>query len=192
MQSFDDLPQHSFVSPFVYTVDSTPVDYFDLGEIPPADSNAFGFRAEYRGSNPIKVLGFYISPVEPSLYTGSLTPEKDFYSLVEWGSLYNTDETIDTASAIGVSMIQFPPDAEVQVATVRNGVGDSVFNPIPWVGGPEALIVQPGETFRCRILVSPPSDQAKQILLARSLSFQVNISFVEATHVAIRISDGAL
>lgn len=192
MQDFNDLSQSSFISPFIYKVESVPVDHFDLGEIPPADSNAFSFRAEYRGSNPIKVLGFYIGPIEPTLYCGSQTPEKDFHSLIEWGSLYNTDETIDGPSAVGVTIIQFPPDAPAQTVTIRNGVGDSIFNPIPWVGGPDSRIVQPGETFRCRVLVSPPSDQAKQILEARSLSLQLNINYVEATHIAIRIPDGAL
>lgn len=192
MQSFNNLTQSSIVSPFIYKVEGVPVDHFDLGKIPPADSNAFSFRAEYRGSNPIKVLGFYITEIDPLLYTGSRNPASDFYSLVEWGSLYNTEESIDTAEAVGVSLIQFPPESEAQITTVRNGVGDSVFNPIPWVGGTESKIVQPGETFRCRFLITAPSDASKQILEARALALQLNISFVEATHIAIQIQDGAL
>lgn len=187
-----------YIGSWYNTVTSTNSDYFGIRDedlwvyydendnvitelnfdsILPDNSVGQIVKARYRGFNPIKIAGFYITEMESPYYNGSASPVIDKDLLIEWADNYTGGDTPPGTPGLEIQFDDFSTGLPV-ITQVESNVGDSRAVPIIYTGHENGILRQ-DDLIELTIRITVPDDSTKEILAAGKFHFGVEISFIE-------------
>ena len=158
-------------------VNGNVVTYIDFDNTEPDSVVNITLTFEYRGVNPIKVLGFYLVDVDPTIYLGTGKPFFDAAEIIRWGDDYTTEEGETGRAGLSVTYKDYDSEEYVTVA-FRSGYGDTVNSPIGYNGHPRGIL-DIDQQMKLTFSIVTPSASEKQITETAKYSLAIDIAFVD-------------
>jgi hypothetical protein len=169
------IDRPSIETPWVVRNGSNQViEELNFGFVLPTTEHSQVLSFQWRGRNPIRVIGISLEEVGQRLYTGSGTSPVDAEEIIRWG-----DQFSFFGSNPGLYVTVPDIETELSVSTVfKSGQGDLPENAIPVIinGAP---ILGRDESFSLEITLRVPSDELRQVLMARSFHFNLRVVMSE-------------
>lgn len=125
---------------------------------------------EYRGTRPVKVLGFFLTEVPETLYVGEAGSILDKAEVIRWADEY---------PGSGLTITQRDPVSGAEIETTfESGGGDMEGTAIPYIGHLDGLL-EIDQKMRIILTLTPPDATKRQLLTARKFNVGLDISYVE-------------
>lgn len=153
------------------------ITHIDFSNVEPASVSEINLTFEYRGLVPIKILGFYITDIDPTIYSGTQSSTLDAREIIRWGDDYTSELTAEGVPGLSVSYKDFDSEEDVLVA-FKSGSGDVMSSPIPYTGHANGIL-DIDERIKVTFFLVTPSAINREITRASVYSFGVDIAFIE-------------
>jgi len=153
------------------------ITYIDLSNMVPASSTSVTLTFECRGINPVKVLGFYLLDVDPTIYTGSQGAPIDAAEIIRWADDYPSELSGTGKAGLSVVCKHYNTGEDLETS-FSSGVGDAEHSPISYVGHRDS-IVDVDQRIHVTFSLVTPSAEEKQISETARYCFGIDIAFIE-------------
>lgn len=148
-----------------------------FGTLSPEESVTVSISAQYRGFSPVKVLGFYIVPIDERVYDGTQSHLIDYNDLIRWADHFTKGAVPPGTPGLEISQTHWDTQ-EVVTHQVKSGNGDAPSSLIPYIGR-EGGILDRDQALQLTFRITAPSDTDREILKAGRFNFGFDIGFIE-------------
>jgi hypothetical protein len=157
--------------------DGNVITHIDFSNVDPASVNHVDLVLEYRGLSPIKVLGFYLINLPPTIYGGSQSSSVDAAEVIRWGDDYVSELGETGTPGLSIQYRDFQ-SGNLIFLPFKSGAGDSQNSPIPYSGHRNS-IVDIDQQIRISLVLVTPNAENKEITQTATYSFGMDIDYIE-------------
>jgi len=148
-----------------------------FGTLSPEESVSISISAQYRGFSPVKVLGFYIVPVDERVYNGTQSNLTDCSDLIRWAEHFTKGASPPGTPGLEISQVRASDDVGVtSQVTTEHGASKAAL--IEYVGHTNGVVTR-DQKIELTLRITAPSDVRKEILAAGRFNFGLEIDYIE-------------